>query len=169
MAALVIISTSHAVNLTDGIDGLAASQMVLILLNLIFFISNKSPFFESLKLPSLYLLIPLLVFLGENLNPANIFMSDVGSLFLGAYLASVFLIFKIEILLIISGGVFVIETLSVIIQLLSFKIRKKRFFLFAPIHHDLEKRGFSENKIVLLFLFISFIFQIIFFYLEAVY
>lgn len=162
-ATLVIISTSHAVNLTDGIDGLASSQVIIILLNLILYISNINIEYSYLSLLSIFLLGPLLVFFKKNRYPAKIFMGDVGSLFLGSYLASLFLIFKIEILLIISGGIFVIETLSVIIQYLSFKIRKKRFFLFAPIHHDLEKRGFSENKIVLIASILSIFFQFLFF------
>lgn len=162
--AFVIISTSHAINLTDGLDGLASSQSILTLLGLFylnkFYLNNFSIYKEIF-----FILIPLSVFLFKNYYPAKIFMGDVGSLFLGGYISAIFLTKKLEFLLIISGGIFVLETISCILQIIWHKIFKKKLFLFAPIHHDFEKRGFSEKEIFYLFGFISVLFQIIFIFL----
>ncbi|KAE9514943.1 Phospho-N-acetylmuramoyl-pentapeptide-transferase [Candidatus Liberibacter asiaticus] len=100
-------------------------------------------------------------FLWFNISPAVIFMGDTGSLALGAFIGGIAVSTKHEILLIIIGGLFVVETLSVIMQVGYFKMTKKRVFLMAPIHHHFEKKGWTENQIVIRFWIISFIFAVI--------
>lgn len=167
---IVIVGTSNAVNLTDGLDGL-----VIIPLVLIFFIFSLIAFCKSNIYFSNYLNIfyikqvselvvicfsiigAILGFLWFNFYPAQIFMGDVGSLSLGSVVGVIAVLLKIEIFLLIIGGVFVIETLSVILQVIHFKIFKKRIFQMAPIHHHYELKGISEPKIVIRFWIISFI------------
>ena len=172
--ALVISGSSNAVNLTDGLDGLATLPVVLIAVALGIFAYVSSNFnFAS------YLLIPYLSDAGElvifcsaligaglgflwfNTYPAQIFMGDVGSLALGAALGVTAVLVKQELALAIMGGVFVVETLSVIIQVLSFRIRGKRFFKMAPIHHHFELSGWAEPKIIVRFWIITFILVLI--------
>lgn len=137
----IIMSTTHAVNLTDGIDGLAISQFLLIQ----YFFFNLS----GLKFPFLFFLFCQFFFM--NRYKAKIFMGDIGAFFLGGLLASFFIHQKIELLLPFAGIVFVGNTLSVIIQTWFYKKYKKRFFSFAPYHHALEKKGWSEKKICTVF------------------
>lgn len=164
---LAIISTSNAVNLTDGLDGLATVPSIAALTSfsiILYIIGN-------VKLSS-YLLMPhfqigevviitsafigaLSGFLWYNCHPAEIFMGDSGSLTIGAFLGYLAIISKSEVLLILIGSVFVIETLSVILQVGSFKIRKKRVFLMAPIHHHFEMKKWAENKIIVRFWIIA--------------
>lgn len=147
----VIMSTTHAVNLTDGIDGLAISQVIIIY----FFISNMNKFYNS------YFVNSLIIFFFLNKNKAKIFMGDIGAFFLGGFLAGTFLICKSELILPFCGIVFVCNTLTVIIQIVFLKIFKKRFFSFTPYHHALEKKGWSESKICIIFGILSFLINII--------
>lgn len=156
-ALLVIIATSHAVNITDGIDGLLASQTNIILTFFLTFIASSSyflPFHDhfvhsgvSSLLQGLNICIVVFVLI-FNRFPSILFMGDAGAFFIGGLLSGLFLLYKIELFLIISGLVFVIETVSVIIQSLYYKMYKKRFFLFAPLHHHFEKKGYHETTIV---------------------
>jgi len=167
---LVIISTSNAVNLTDGLDGLAIMPVVLVsgALGIFAYLSGNINFSEYLLIPyikdsgEITIFIGALVgsglgFLWFNSYPAQVFMGDVGALSLGAAVGLVAIIVRQEIVLIIMGGIFVIEALSVIIQVLSFRYRKKRVFLMAPFHHHFEQKGWAEPKIVVRFWIISFI------------
>ncbi|HIB30399.1 MAG TPA: phospho-N-acetylmuramoyl-pentapeptide-transferase [Candidatus Thioglobus sp.] len=166
----VIVGSSNAVNLTDGLDGLAIMPVILIssALALFAYISGNYNFSNYLNMPfmpgtgELFVICSALVgaglgFLWFNTYPAEIFMGDVGSLALGAVLAVIAILLRQEILLFIMGGVFVAETLSVIIQVAYYKRTKKRFFLMAPIHHHFEKKGISEPKIIVRFWMITLI------------
>ena len=137
---------TNAVNLTDGLDGLCAGQMIIALIPFIVFayLSN------ALNLVYLLILVEgaLLGYLYFNKHPAKIFMGDTGSLALGGLLAAVAMVLKQEILLILIGFVFVIEVLSVVIQVTSFKATGKRVFKMAPLHHHFEKSGWKETQIV---------------------
>lgn len=165
---LVMVSASNAVNLTDGLDGLATVPSILSILSLgIFVYVGGNAFLSS------YLLLPkvggsgevvivataligsLVGFLWFNCYPAEIFMGDSGSLSIGAFIGYMAIISKNEILLILIGFVFVLETVSVILQVGSFKTRKKRIFLMAPIHHHFEVKGWPENKIIVRFWIIA--------------
>ena len=167
---LVIISTSNAVNLTDGLDGLAIMPVVLVsgALGIFAYLSGNINFSEYLLIPyikdsgEITIFIGALVgsglgFLWFNTYPAQVFMGDVGALSLGAAVGLIAIIVRQEIVLVIMGGIFVIEALSVIIQVLSFKYRKKRVFLMAPFHHHFEQKGWAEPKVVVRFWIISFI------------
>ncbi|MGD9970633.1 MAG: phospho-N-acetylmuramoyl-pentapeptide-transferase [Sulfuricurvum sp.] len=164
---LVIIATSNAVNLTDGLDGLATVPSIFALLSLsviVYIVGNASLAHYLLmpKIPagevviiSMALMGSLLGFLWFNCHPAQVFMGDSGSLTLGAFIAYMAIIGKSEILLILIGLIFVIETVSVILQVGSYKLRKKRVFLMAPIHHHFEMKQWAENKIIVRFWIIS--------------
>ncbi|CAC9596788.1 Phospho-N-acetylmuramoyl-pentapeptide-transferase (EC 2.7.8.13) [uncultured Gammaproteobacteria bacterium] len=166
----VIVGSSNAVNLTDGLDGLAIMPVILIssALALFAYISGNYNFANYLNMPfmpgtsELFVICAALMgaglgFLWFNTYPAEIFMGDVGSLALGAILAVIAILLRQEILLFIMGGVFVAETVSVIIQVAYYKRTKKRFFLMAPIHHHFEKKGISEPKIIVRFWMITLI------------
>ena len=155
---LIIISTSHAVNIVDGIDGLAASSFIISLLGFLIISWNSTQFMLSLSI-----MATVSKFLSFNKHPAKIIMGDVGALFLGGFLSSLFILQKIEILLIFGGLIFVLDTLSVILQIISIKYFKKRLFSFSPIHHAFEKNGYSEKKIVLLFVSVNIIGQLLMF------
>ncbi|MDO5046611.1 phospho-N-acetylmuramoyl-pentapeptide-transferase [Campylobacter sp.] len=165
---LVIVAASNAVNLTDGLDGLATVPAILSLVTLAIFayICGHAVFSSYLLLPKITgvgetiiiasaLTGSLMGFLWFNCHPAQVFMGDSGSLSLGAYIGLMGVMTKNEILLIIIGFVFVVETLSVILQVGSFKIFKKRIFLMAPIHHHFEIKGWVENKIIVRFWIIA--------------
>jgi phospho-N-acetylmuramoyl-pentapeptide-transferase len=161
-ATFIIISTVHAVNLTDGIDGLASTQSILALsglamLNVMLPTRSSMIVFDG----AFHMIASLLIFLNFNKHPAKIFMGDIGSLFLGGYISSLFLISKKEIMLPICGIIFVAETATSIIQKISLKIARKKVFPFTPIHHTFEKLGFSENEIVFYAIIASIISQII--------
>jgi len=172
--AFVIVGMSNAVNLTDGLDGLATIPSVFSLLTLsifLYFIGNAI-FSKYLYLPfelgvgevviiTLALMGALLGFLWYNANPAEIFMGDSGSLTLGALIGLFAIFAKSEILLIFIGFVFIMETVSVILQVGSYKTRGKRIFKMAPIHHHFEELGWSENKITIRFWIIALITNII--------
>ena len=146
---LVIISSVNAVNLTDGLDGLAAGLIIIAMLSfaLIAYIQNILP----MSLFALIVAFTSLGFLIYNFYPAKIFLGDVGSLALGGALASVVIFTKTELFLLIIGGVFVIETLSVILQVVSVKLRGKIIFKMSPIHHHFELCGWKEPKIIIRF------------------
>jgi phospho-N-acetylmuramoyl-pentapeptide-transferase len=147
--ALVMISSVNAVNLTDGLDGLAGGLIIISMFSfaLIAYIQNVLP----MSLFSLIIAFTSLGFLIYNFYPARIFLGDVGSLALGGALASVVIFTKTELLLLIIGGVFVIETLSVILQVVSVKLRGKIIFKMSPIHHHFELCGWKEPKIIIRF------------------
>lgn len=150
---------SNAVNLTDGLDGLATGlSMVAIAPFVIFAIMMKQ--FE-VAIFAMVIVGALLGFMFFNYHPARIFMGDTGSLALGGVLASMAVLTDQELLLILIGGVFLMETLSVIIQVVSFKTRGKRVFKMAPIHHHFEMLGWSEQQVVISFWFLGFICGII--------
>ncbi len=146
LAVLIIVSASNAVNLTDGLDGLAAGSLIPPFLAYFLFAGAMNNL--GLMTVSLIAVAALLAFLLFNYHPAKMFMGDVGSLSLGALLGGMALFTHTEFVLIMTGGVFVLETLSVIIQVTSFKLRKKRIFKMSPLHHHFELSGWSELSIV---------------------
>ena len=149
----VLVASSNAVNITDGLDGLAGGLSVIAFLTfgIISYNTGWLDGYESVALFCFSLIGSLLGFLVFNSNPAKIFMGDTGSLALGATLGSIAIITRHEVLLILIGIVFVIETLSCIIQRIYYKFTKKRIFLMTPIHHSFEKKGWNEKDIVKLF------------------
>ena len=168
IGTFVLIGSSNAVNLTDGLDGLAILPSVLIAgaLGLIAYSMGNQIIADYLYLPHLPLSGELIVFCGAligsgigflwyNTYPAQVFMGDVGSLTLGAILGIMAVILRHELVFAIMAGVFVIETLSVAIQVISFKTRGKRVFLMAPIHHHFELKGWPEPKIIVRFWIIT--------------
>ena len=151
---LVVAGTTSAVNLTDGLDGLAAgcaAIVVLAYIGITFITSGQ----QDLALLSACVVGACVGFLWFNAFPATIFMGDTGSLALGGAIAGLALMTKTEILLILLGGIFVVEALSVMIQVFSFQALRKRPFLMAPIHHHFELLGWSETKIILRFWIIA--------------
>jgi phospho-N-acetylmuramoyl-pentapeptide-transferase len=169
-ATLVIVGSANAVNLTDGLDGLAIGPVLIASATFMLFcyLAGNFRFAGYLQIPfvrgagELTILCGGLVgaalgFLWFNTYPAQVFMGDVGSLALGAALGTIAVVTKQEILLVIVGGIFVIEALSVIIQVVSFRIRKKRVFRMAPIHHHFELKGWAEPKIIVRFWIIGII------------
>jgi phospho-N-acetylmuramoyl-pentapeptide-transferase len=158
---LVIVGSSDAVNLTDGLDGLAIGLMIIAsgAMTVLTYVTGHARFAEYLDLARLPGASELTVFCGSmvgaslgflwyNAHPAEIFMGDVGSLALGGALGVVAVLIKQEVLLLFIGGVYVIEALSVILQVGSYKLRKKRIFKMAPIHHHFEALGWPESKII---------------------
>ena len=156
---LVFISSTNAVNLTDGLDGLATGLMIIALIafTLIAFAQGQN----NLGIFSLNLIFSCAGFLLFNFHPAKIFLGDVGSLGLGGVLAGIAVITGTEFFLILIGGVFVIETLSVIIQVLSIKFRQKPIFKMSPLHHHFELLNWQEVQIVILFWGIGALFSLI--------
>ena len=155
----MLVGASNAVNLTDGLDGLAGGLSAICFL-VYGMIAWNSPFLQGYSDIAIFCFIlvgGLLGFLVFNAHPAKIFMGDTGSLALGGTLATIAILTHRELSLIIIGGVFVIETISVILQIASVKIRGKRLFPMTPIHHSFEKIGWSETDIVRLFYVIGFI------------
>ena len=157
----VIVGASNAVNLTDGLDGLAAGLMIVAsgAMTILSYVSGHAQFANYLGLARLSGAAELTIFcasmtgaslgfLWYNAHPAEVFMGDVGSLALGGSLGIVAVLIKQEILLLFIGGVYVIELLSVVIQVASFKMTGKRVFLMAPIHHHFEKLGWAESKVI---------------------
>ena len=152
-------ATSNGVNLSDGLDGLATGlSMIAIAPFVIFGLLSKNLAISMYGMAIIGALIGFLVF---NHHPAQIFMGDVGSLALGGVLATLALFTNQEILLIIVGGMFVVETLSVILQVVSFKTTGKRIFKMAPLHHHFEIIGWSETQVVIVFWIVEFIFAIL--------
>ncbi len=170
----VIIGSSNAVNLTDGLDGLATVPVMLVALSftLISYVVGNTIFSQYLHLQYIPDVGEISIFCGAivgsclgflwyNAPPAKIFMGDTGSLSLGGSLAAVAIIVKHEIVLAIIGGLFVLETVSVIIQVISFKLTGKRVFMMAPIHHHFEKKGWAESTVVIRFWIIAIILALI--------
>ena len=170
----VIVGSSNAVNLTDGLDGLATVPVILVAACFAFisYVTGNIVFSEYLQI--LYIegtgeisifcgaiIGACLGFLWFNAPPAKIFMGDTGSLALGGSLGSVGIITKHEIVLAITGGLFVLEALSVVVQVISFKLTGKRIFKMAPIHHHFEKKGWPESTVVIRFWIISIILAMI--------
>lgn len=166
---LVMIATSNAVNLTDGLDGLAVvpSIMAFLSLSALVYISGnailsgyllveKIELAGELTVLGAALIGSMIAFLWFNAHPAEVFMGDSGSLAIGGLMGYLAIIAKSEVLLILIGFVFVVETISVILQVGSFKLRQKRVFLMAPIHHHFERKGWKENKIIVRFWIIAF-------------
>ncbi len=171
--ALFIVFSSNAVNLTDGLDGLAIGCTVIAAgaLTVLTYVSGHAIFSDYLELQRMPQVAELTIFCGAmvgasigflwyNAHPAEIFMGDVGSLALGGAIATVAVIIKQELLLPFIGGIFVIEAISVIIQVASYKLRKKRIFKMAPLHHHFELVGWSESKIIARFWIASLVFAL---------
>jgi len=170
----VVVGSSNAVNLTDGLDGLAIMPTVMVAaaLGIFAYLSGHINFSDYLAIPYLPQSGELIVFcaalvgsglgfLWFNAYPAMVFMGDVGALALGAALGILAILVRQEIVLMIMGGVFVVETISVIIQVASFKMRGKRVFLMAPIHHHYELKGWPEPRIIVRFWIITVILVLI--------
>ncbi len=153
---LVVAGTTSAVNLTDGLDGLAAGCAAIVLLAYVG-ITFLATDYDMAMLAGC-LVGACIGFLWYNAFPATIFMGDTGSLGLGGAIAGLAVMTKTEVLLVLLGGIFVIEALSVVIQVISFQSTRRRVFLMAPIHHHFELRGWSETKIILRFWIVASIF-----------
>ena len=155
----ILVASSNAVNLTDGLDGLATGLSIIafITYGIIMFSSGWLEGYIEIGLFCFLLAGTLLGFLVYNSNPAKIFMGDTGSLSLGATLGTIAILSRHEFLLILIGIVFIIETVSVILQRYYYKLTKKRLFLMAPLHHTFEKRNWNERDIVKLFWIIGLI------------
>ncbi len=166
--ALVIVGASNAVNLTDGLDGLAigCTLMIALTYGVFSYVTGHAAFSRYLQIPFIAGAGELAVFcavlfgagmgfLWFNSHPASVFMGDVGSLSLGGALGAIAIFTKKELLLVIVGGVFVMEAVSVILQVSSFKLRQKRIFRMAPIHHHFQLAGLKETKVVIRFWIIS--------------
>ena len=168
LSYLTIVGTSNAVNLTDGLDGLAAFPVVLVASGLAIFayVTGHAQFAEYLQLPYVKGANEVVIFcaamcgaclgfLWFNAYPAQVFMGDVGALALGAALGTVAVILRQEFVLVIMGGLFVVEALSVMLQVGWYKKTKKRIFLMAPIHHHYEQKGWKETQVVVRFWIIT--------------
>ena len=163
-----IVGTSNAVNLTDGLDGLAIVPTILGAFAIFAYVTGNANFAEYLNIPHIPLTSELVIvctamvgaglgFLWFNTYPAQVFMGDVGSLALGGTLGVLAVLVRQELVLIIMGGVFVMETLSVILQVGSYKLRGQRIFRMAPIHHHYELKGWPEPRVIVRFWIISII------------
>jgi len=170
---IVIVGSSNAVNLTDGLDGLAIGCTVIAAgaLAVLTYLSGHATFATYLELQKMPQIGELTIFCGAmvgsaigflwyNAHPAEVFMGDVGSLALGGAIGTVAVMIKQELLLPFIGGVFVIEALSVILQVGSYKMRRKRIFKMAPIHHHFELLGWSESKVIVRFWIASLVFAL---------
>ena len=171
---LFIMAASNAVNFSDGLDGLLAGLLILVFIALaiLTYLSGRSDFSSYLGIPYIPGAGELTVFclaatgacigfLWFNSHPAEVFMGDVGSLSLGGVIAVISIMIKKEIVILIIGGVFVLEIASVIIQVASFKLRKKRVFKMAPLHHHFELSGWAESKTVIRFWILGGLFAIV--------
>jgi len=144
---VVLIGTSNSINLTDGLDGLASGLVMIAISPFILLALLNHEYLLAIYLSSL--IGALMAFVYYNFHPAKIFMGDCGSLYLGATLATTSIILRNEIILFISGFLFVLETISVIIQVIYYKLTKRRVFLMTPLHHHFEKKGYDEMKVVM--------------------
>ena len=174
LVAVIIAASSNAVNLTDGLDGLATGSIILVSLTfaILSYIAGNINFAAYLGFPYIEMAGELTVFLATvigagmgflwfNSYPAEIFMGDTGSLPLGGIIGIVSILIKQEILLVVAGGIFVMEALSVIIQVLYYKKTSRRFFRMAPLHHHFELKDWPESKIVTRFLIVGVFFMIL--------
>jgi len=173
-AVLLVVGESNAVNFSDGLDGLLAGLLIIVyaVLGLLAYLTGRTDYADYLNIAYVRGSGELTVFcfaaaascvgfLWFNAHPAEVFMGDVGSLSLGGAIAVISLITKKEILVLVIGGVFVIEIASVILQVISYKLRKKRIFLMAPLHHHYELSGWPETKTVIRFWILGGLFAII--------
>ena len=164
LVLLVIVGSSNAVNLTDGLDGLAIGCTIIAAgaLTVLTYVSGHAVFADYLELQRMPMVGEVTIFCGSmvgasigflwyNAHPAEVFMGDVGSLALGGAIGTVAVVIRQELLLPFIGGIFVIEALSVILQVGSYKLRKKRIFKMAPLHHHFELIGWSESKVIVRF------------------
>jgi phospho-N-acetylmuramoyl-pentapeptide-transferase len=172
-AVLVIVGASNAVNLTDGLDGLAIGTVLIVAASytVLAYVTGHAQFSAYLDLIHIARIWELTIFCGAmvgaslgflwfNSYPAQLFMGDVGSLSLGSAIGTVALLIKQEILLVLVGGIFVLEALSVIVQVLSFKLTGRRVFRMAPLHHHFELAGWSEPKIIIRFWILGIMFAL---------
>ncbi len=166
---LVMVAASNAVNLTDGLDGLAVvpSVVAFFTLTILVYVTGHAIISDYLLMPNIKLtgevailgaamIGSLISFLWYNAHPAEVFMGDSGSLAIGGFMGYMAIVAKSEVLLLLIGFLFVMETISVILQVGSYKFRQKRVFLMAPIHHHFEEKGWAENKIIVRFWIIAF-------------
>ncbi|MDY0408106.1 phospho-N-acetylmuramoyl-pentapeptide-transferase [Virgibacillus soli] len=162
----MLVGSSNAVNLTDGLDGLLAGTAAIAFgaFGILAWFSSQQ---IEITIFSLTVVGALLGFLVFNAHPAKVFMGDTGSLALGGAIAAIAILTKLEILLVIIGGVFVIETLSVIIQVISFKTTGKRVFRMSPLHHHYELLGWSEWRVVTTFWLVGLLFAALGIYIEV--
>lgn len=171
---LVMVGSAHAVNLTDGLDGLAVGMTIIVAgtMGVIAYITGTLNWAHYLNLPAVTGAHELTVFLAAltgagvgflwyNAPPAQVFMGDTGSLAIGGALGMTAVVLKKEILLVIAGGVFVMETLSVILQVASFRLRGVRIFRMAPLHHHFELKGWPETRVVIRFWLLGIIFSLL--------
>lgn len=167
-AALVIVGSSNSVNLTDGLDGLAVGCIIMVALtySIFSYVTGHAKFSSYLQISYVpgtgelavfcaTIMGAALGFLWFNSHPASVFMGDIGSLSLGGVIGVIAVLIKKELLLLLVGGIFVAEALSVILQVASFKLRKKRIFLVAPLHHHFQLRGLAESKVTIRFWIIA--------------
>lgn len=162
----MLVGSSNAVNLTDGLDGLLAGTAA-IAFGTYGILAWQTSLHSEITIFTLSVVGALLGFLVFNAHPAKVFMGDTGSLALGGAIAAVAILTKLEILLVIIGGVFVIETLSVIIQVISFKTTGKRVFKMSPLHHHYELLGWSEWRVVTTFWMVGLLFSALGIYIEV--
>jgi phospho-N-acetylmuramoyl-pentapeptide-transferase len=168
LAYFMIVGMSNAVNLTDGLDGLAIMPTVLVAgaLGIFSYLAGNAVFSQYLGIPAIPGAGELSIFCGAlggaglgflwfNTYPAQVFMGDVGALAIGAALGCIAMIVRQEIVLLVMGGVFVVETASVMLQVASFKLTGKRIFRMAPIHHHFELKGWPEPRVIVRFWIIS--------------
>ncbi|MCM3123405.1 phospho-N-acetylmuramoyl-pentapeptide-transferase [Mesobacillus sp. AQ2] len=160
-----MVGFSNAVNLTDGLDGLVSGTAAIAFGAFAVLAWNQSQY--ELSIFSVAVVGAVLGFLVFNAHPAKVFMGDTGSLALGGAIATVAILAKLEIILIIIGGIFVIETLSVILQVISFKTTGKRIFRMSPLHHHYELIGWSEWRVVVTFWTVGLLFAILGIYIEV--
>jgi phospho-N-acetylmuramoyl-pentapeptide-transferase len=169
----VLMGSSNAVNLTDGLDGLAIGCTIIAAaaLAVLTYVSGHVVFADYLELQRMPQVAELTVFCGSmvgasigflwyNAHPAEVFMGDVGSLALGGAIGTVAIIIRQELLLIFIGGIFIVEAVSVMLQVGSYKLRKKRIFKMAPLHHHFEQLGWSESKIIARFWILALVFAL---------
>lgn len=156
---LVIVGTTNAMNLCDGLDALAVCLFVISLMPYIIYCFKENEIYIGLYLISIF--GSCFGFVIFNMHPSKIFMGDCGSLYLGSILGIVSVYFHLEYLLLVVGIVLIMETLSVIIQVIYYKLTKKRIFLMAPLHHHFEMKGYAEEKVVLIFMIIGYFFSLI--------
>ncbi len=172
--AVILIGTSNAVNLTDGLDGLAIGCVLIVSLTLaaLSYLSGNVNFSDYLLIPYVpgsgeltvfcaAIIGASLGFLWFNCHPASVFMGDVGSLPLGGTLGVIAVLIKKELLLVLLGGVFVLEALSVILQVISFRTTGKRIFKMSPFHHHLQLSGWNESKIIIRFWIVAIILALV--------
>jgi phospho-N-acetylmuramoyl-pentapeptide-transferase len=173
LAVLLLIGSANAVNLTDGLDGLAIGCTIIAAgaLTVLTYVSGHVVFADYLELQRMPLVAELTVFCGSmvgasigflwyNAHPAEVFMGDVGSLALGGAIGTVAVIIRQEFLLPFIGGIFVLEAVSVMLQVGSYKLRKKRIFKMAPLHHHFEQLGWSESKVIARFWILALVFAL---------